>query len=155
VGATQPGSRNLEFAAYGYGAAALLALLCIAIAATFGIFPGRGNAVVAFGVVAAGSGGLAAWRLWNDDAAFAAGALAYVCIFAVGLAAVIALLSPPALALIFNEICGDSSCRTQQALTQQQQNGYTLSGIAAAVGLGAALFGVWFLTVERRRRRHI
>jgi hypothetical protein len=155
VAGPQRTSRSLELAAYGYGACALLSLLSIAIAATFGIFPGRGNAIVAFAVAAAGTGGLAAWRLWNDDVDFAAGALAYVCIFTVGIAAVIALLSPAALTLVFNEICGDNSCRAQEALTQQQQNGYLFAGIATALGLGASIFGVWFLTLERHRRRRI
>jgi hypothetical protein len=108
-----------------------------------------------FALIAAGSGGLAAWRFWNDDAGFAAGSLAYVCIFAVGLAAVIALLSPAALALVFNEICSDQACRAQQALSAQQQNGYLFAGISTAIGLGGSVLGIYFLTVERHHRSRI
>jgi hypothetical protein len=151
----QARTRNLELAAFGYGAATLLALLCVAIAAAFGVFPGRANSVAALAIVGAGSGGVAAWRLWDDDTSFATGALAYVSVFALGVAAVVALLSPAVLSLVFNQLCGQGACAALGLLSGRQQDGYTYAGIAAAIGVGAAFFGVFFLTAERHRRARL
>ena len=131
-------ARHLAFAFYAFAAAAGLAALCVVLA-----------------VVAAACAGAAAWRVRADDIGFGVGALSYACTFAVGLAAVLSLVSPIALGLIQDQVCAQGRCAPVAAVNAQQQIGYNFAGAAAALGLVAALLGVYFIAAERARRRRI
>jgi hypothetical protein len=145
-------TRNLEYGSYAFAGAALLAAIAIAVAVAYGI-----QFRSYFALLMAIAGGIcaviAAWRLWAGDTTFFTGVLAYSAMFCIGFGAVIDLVTPAALSLIFNEVCGGRSCSSAGFLTAREQSGYTLAGIAAIIGLVPALAGVFFLGAERARRR--
>ena len=145
--------RYLEFASYSFAAGTILALMAIAITVEFGLVPGHGNAAALLLIVGGACGAVAAWRVWQGDTGFAAGALAYVSVFMIGLAAVILIVSPAILAVILTPPCERGRCLPLQILSARQQTGYTWAVAASAVGVLAYFIAVVLLTTERHRRR--
>ena len=143
----------LEFAAYGFGLGTILALMAIAVAVEFGLAPGRANAAAFLLFIGGASGAVAAWRVWQGDTAFATGALAYVAVFCMGLAAVILIVSPTILTVILTPPCERGRCLPVQVLTGREQTGYTWAVVSTGVGVLADFVAVLFLTTERHRRR--
>ena len=147
--------RLLEFSAYAFGAGTILALMAIAVTVEFGLLPGRANAAGILLFIGGASGAVAAWRVWQRDTAFATGALAYVAVFCLGLAAVILIVSPAVLTVVLTPPCQRGACLPLQVLSGREQTGYTWSVVASAIGVVAAFVGVLLLTAERHRRRRL
>jgi len=129
--------------------------MAIAVTVEFGLVPGRGNVAALLLLIGGAAGAVAAWRAWQGDPAFATGALAYVAVFTVALAAVILIVSPAILAVVLAPPCERGRCLPLQILTGREQTGYTWAVVASAVGVLADFVAVLLLTTERHRRRRL
>jgi hypothetical protein len=147
--------RHLEYAAYAFGLGTILALMAIAVTVEFGLVPGRGNAAAFLLLVGGAAGAVAAWRAWQGDVAFATGALAYMAVFCVALAAVILIVSPAILAVVLTPPCERGRCLPLQILTGREQTGYTWAVVVSAIAVVADFVAVVFVTTERHRRRRL
>jgi hypothetical protein len=147
--------RYLEFAVYAFGAGTIVALAAIAVTVEFGLVPGRGNVAAFLLLVGAAAAAVAAWRVWQGDAAIATGALAYVSVFVTALAAVILIVSPAILAVILTPPCERGQCLPVQILTGREQTGYMWAVVASAISVVADFVAVLLLTTERHRRRRL
>jgi hypothetical protein len=105
--------------------------------------------------VGAAAAAVAGWRVWQGDAAFATGALAYVSVFVTALAAVILIVSPAILAVILTPPCERGQCLPVQILTGREQTGYMWAVVASAISVVADFVAVLLLTTERHRRRRL
>jgi hypothetical protein len=121
----------------------------------FGLVPGRANVAAFLLLAGAAAGAVAAWRVWQSDAGFGTGALAYSSVFVTALAAVILVISPAVLAVILTPPCERGQCLPAQILTGREQTGYMWAVATSAISVVADFVAVLLLTTERHRRRRL